>query len=126
MPDGSLPFQLFKIKLYINPGIAFSINLPKALIGGIILVVLLIFLAALIQAYRKNDQWSMAGFLFIIAGAVSNGIDRLIYGGVVDFINISILPVFNLADILIILGVAIIILKYAQEGHSTKKVPKKN
>lgn len=124
--EKSTPFRFFKIESYINPGIAFSIFLPKVIIAGIILVVLLILLAVLIQAYRKKDEWSIAGFSFIIIGAISNGIDRLVYGGVVDFISTAILPVFNLADMLIILGVAVIIFKYVQEGYLRKKVPKKS
>ena len=41
----------------------------------------------------------------IIIGAVSNLLDRILYQGVVDFINIEWFTVFNIADIYISLGV---------------------
>ena len=41
---------------------------------------------------------------FILAGGISNVIDRLIHGYVIEWIKISKLPVFNIADILIVIG----------------------
>jgi signal peptidase II len=40
----------------------------------------------------------------VLAGGVSNIIDRLIYNGVVDFVSLWQFPVFNLADVFISLG----------------------
>lgn len=44
----------------------------------------------------------------LLAGIASNIIDRLIYGGVVDYLNIWIIPVFNLADVAIVLSIILI------------------
>lgn len=41
---------------------------------------------------------------FIIAGGISNTIDRLFRGYVVEFIDFKLLPVINIADIFIIIG----------------------
>ncbi|NBV40535.1 hypothetical protein EBR77_01710 [bacterium] len=45
----------------------------------------------------------------VVTGAFSNIIDRLVYGGVVDFISVQIFgwqfPIFNLADCVIVLGI---------------------
>jgi signal peptidase II len=50
---------------------------------------------------------------FILGGAVGNVIDRLVYGAVVDFIDLHYAqwhwPAFNLADSAIIFGAALII-----------------
>jgi signal peptidase II len=45
----------------------------------------------------------------LIAGTVGNLVDRFIYGGVRDFINIGLLnfPIFNFADIMLTIGVAV-------------------
>lgn len=41
---------------------------------------------------------------FILAGALGNLIDRLFYGYVIDFLDLRIWPVFNLADSAITVG----------------------
>jgi signal peptidase II len=48
--------------------------------------------------------------LYLILGAgISNVIDRMIYGAVVDYISIGNFPIFNLADMVISLGVGVMI-----------------
>jgi signal peptidase II len=42
-----------------------------------------------------------------LGGAAGNVLDRLRHGGVVDFIDLRIWPVFNLADLAIVAGVAL-------------------
>ena len=48
---------------------------------------------------------SLLGLSLIILGALSNLLDRLIFGYVIDYINIFIWPVFNLADAMIVVGI---------------------
>jgi signal peptidase II len=54
---------------------------------------------------------SKIGVIFILGGALSNLIDRYRYGCVIDFIDIKIWPIFNLADIFITIGAIIVILR---------------
>ncbi|KKP78386.1 MAG: Lipoprotein signal peptidase [Candidatus Moranbacteria bacterium GW2011_GWF2_35_39] len=49
--------------------------------------------------------------LLIFSGAISNIIDRLFFGCVIDFIDLKFWPVFNLADIYITIGVVISIIR---------------
>ncbi len=61
----------------------------------------------------------MLSYGFILGGTVGNGIDRLMKGYVIDFINLNIInfPVFNIADISINIGLIFIIyglIKYKQ------------
>jgi len=64
--------------------------------------------------YRFKQGFSILGEILILAGAVSNFIDRLLHGGVIDFIIFSFgswsWPIFNFADVFIIIG-AMIMLK---------------
>ena len=48
------------------------------------------------------------GYAFAVAGAVGNVLDRLLRGYVVDFIHLHHWPVFNVADMLIVVGVALL------------------
>lgn len=76
-------------------------NLWISLIGGIALILLLFFLV------RNKDRVLLStGILLVVVGGISNLFDRIYYGFVIDFIWIKILPIstFNLADVLIFLG----------------------
>lgn len=56
----------------------------------------------------KENLWLRVAMAMIVSGAVGNAIDRLFRGFVVDFLNFWIFgwdfPVFNFADILVVLG----------------------
>ena len=61
-----------------------------------------------------NKKILRNAFIFISAGAIGNGLDRVYFGGVIDFIDFFIYnfhwPAFNLADIFITIGVFFLIL----------------
>lgn len=52
------------------------------------------------------------GYGFILAGALGNGIDRFLFGYVVDFLDFRLInfPVFNLADVSINIGICFLLL----------------
>ncbi len=64
------------------------------------------------NVYKKGSL--IIGHVCVIAGSISNLIDRGIYGGVIDFILLSYQqycwPVFNIADIAIVCGVGLLVL----------------
>ncbi|MFH1890725.1 MAG: signal peptidase II [Candidatus Kuenenbacteria bacterium] len=100
--------RCFFITLIKNEGAAFGLKLPGSL-GWIfyILIVLIIFFLTmrLAKLWREKRTSKIFPLLLIIAGAISNLIDRLKFGGVIDFIDLKIWPVFNLADIMIVAGI---------------------
>lgn len=51
------------------------------------------------------------GFIFLVGGGISNLIDRITLGCVVDFVDLRFWPVFNLADVFIFIGGITIIAK---------------
>ena len=71
-------------------------------------------------------QWSRlaaAGLILFVAGGLSNLIDRVAMGTVIDFINVGIGPVrtgiFNIADVAIMSGVALLLAEqYRTRGGS--------
>ena len=72
----------------------------------IILIVIIIYLLK-----NKNiSRLENIGYCMLIGGAIGNYIDRIIRGYVVDFIDFVIWPVFNVADIAVVVGVGLIIL----------------
>jgi len=81
----------------VNQGISFNLLPHHSIVP---LLSLIILIGAAVWHYR-SPHFSL---LLILAGGLSNFVDRLIWGGVVDFISLPLLPAFNLADVAICLG----------------------
>jgi len=99
--------KILQIIYVPNYNIAFSLPLPKILI--LIIVVIILFILSYfwwINLVEGNYKMFFANSLLII-GALSNFVDRFLYGYVVDYINIFIWPIFNLADVMIVVGIFI-------------------
>lgn len=85
----------------INKGISFG------LLDNKILFLLPILLILLFLISKKCDR--RFSICLMIIGGLSNLFDRLVYGGVMDFINFPLFPSFNLADVLVVLGMLLMI-----------------
>ncbi len=69
---------------------------------------LVVSIALIIYALSdKLTKFEQIGYGFILAGALGNGIDRFLFGYVVDFLDFRLInfPVFNIADVCINLGI---------------------
>lgn len=100
---------------FLNQGFVWGII---RLNNGFILVSLLLGLICLYLGLRRNSSINNA-FLIISAGSISNVIDRIIYGGVIDFINISFFPSFNIADLMIVYGIIQLIINWRFNEKTT-------
>ena len=89
----------------MNDGIAFGIDLPMWLqIGGSIVFIGLLFQFAL-QFLKTASPMPSLLFGILMGGAFGNLASRIVQGYVIDFIVLKPLPVFNIADIGITVGV---------------------
>jgi signal peptidase II len=52
------------------------------------------------------------GLILIVSGALGNLIDRLRFGYVIDFIDVRIWPVFNIADSAITIGTLLLFISF--------------
>lgn len=118
----------------VNPGIAFSFfadsNSPWmkfVLIAGSILAVIL--LAWLLVSGKTGNTMTHAGLALLIAGATGNVTDRILHGGVTDFLEVWIgsyrWPAFNVADSAITVGAALILLDAIFGTHADAPVSAK-
>lgn len=109
---------VFHMTLVHNTGIAFGFFKDQGMVFIVIPVIAIILLVFNIYYYRQNDEvlnrTYIIGFSLILAGAIGNLIDRVLYGYVIDFVDIQIWPVFNIADCAITVGAAIIAVKCFQ------------
>lgn len=104
-----------------NKGAAFGLfqNQTVLLIGAFVLALLMVWYYRKQMMKRSNRlKWGVA---LALAGALGNFIDRLRLGAVIDFIDIRIWPIFNLADIAIICGVALLFWEVLSDGTTSKK-----
>ena len=111
---------LFKFSLWENSGVAFSIPIQGIifyfLLGGIFYLVVFY----LIKSFRQRKIINIFSLTLILVGGLSNLLDRLNYGAVIDYINFSSLIAFNLADLMILVGVAILIRKLILTNQKIK------
>lgn len=92
-----------------NPNISFGIYVPTFLFFALWFAIILIVLYYLYRSQRNLF------LIFILAGAVSNLIDRISLGCVIDFIDLKFWPIFNLADAFIVIGVIMLILQIKKQ-----------
>ena len=95
-----------------NTGVAWSMLAGKPYL--IISISIIIFIILLLYMHRfKNDKKNILAFSLIFGGLLGNLIDRIVYGHVIDFIDIMIFnydyPIFNIADSFVFIGVMILI-----------------
>lgn len=117
--------NFFNITYVENKGAAFSI-----LSGNRLFLILISFLALNIIYFMfiynkklKNKDCILYGLL--IGGIIGNLVDRILYGYVIDYLDFNIFgynyPIFNLADILIVISVILIVIfeiKVKNENNS--------
>jgi signal peptidase II len=101
--------NLFHVTLIYNTGAAFGMlkAQPRLFMVIAILAILLINYVILRRSSSLNIM-EKAALCFILAGTLGNLTDRLRLGHVVDFIDLRIWPVFNLADSFITVGAVIL------------------
>ena len=104
---------ILTIEYIRNYGAAFNILSGSRLFLSLISIISTIILMYLIFI-RKDNRINKYGLSFIAAGSIGNGVDRIFYGYVIDFINIKFIdfPVFNIADIAINIGILVMIINY--------------
>ena len=72
-------------------------------------VIVAIIVALLIFKYRKLNNLALG---LLLGGTIGNLIDRLVYGYVIDFIDLGFWPSFNLADSFSTIGVFLLLYKH--------------
>jgi signal peptidase II len=107
-----------RLNLAFNKGMAFSQGTGLGPIIGV--VALIVVVALLVSIGRSTSPVYPYAVGLIIGGAVGNLVDRLfrspgwLRGGVIDFIDVQWWPIFNVADIAVTVGGALLLLTSLQ------------
>jgi signal peptidase II len=124
--DGGRVIELvgsLQLNLTRNPGAAFSLANGR---GPLISVLALVVVGVLLVTGRKATHPGMAVALgLVVGGAFGNLIDRLLRSGdgflggeVIDFIDLQWWPVFNVADMGVVVGAVLLFLVQWREAES--------
>jgi len=99
-------FLLFRLDYVKNYGAAFNILSGSRIFLSFISITFSILLIYLMLRKNNLNVIDLYSYSFILGGTIGNGIDRILKGYVIDFINLNIInfPVFNIADISINIG----------------------
>jgi signal peptidase II len=125
--SGWLPW--FRILHIHNSGTIFGLFPGRNLIFLILALVAVVVILRILPSIPPEDWMLRLAVLFQFGGALGNLTDRIRLGYVTDFISILNLPVFNLADLSITIGVAFLVLSIVFDGNdpvpATKTSPEK-
>jgi signal peptidase II len=124
-----LPLQSFalirgfvSITYVLNYGAAFGIMYAKTYLLLVITAGTFVYAWLRRHEVRKYPQMFQIGIAVALGGALGNFLDRIRLGYVVDFLDLHVWPVFNIADIAIVVGAGLIIAGlFYQERQSGKE-----
>lgn len=118
--------NLISFDVVFNRGISWGFfDSASSIVFACVNVVIAVAMALLCwYAYtRARDGLTIFGEVMVVAGAVSNMIDRVMYGAVVDFIVFQIgswsWPVFNIADSFVVVGVFLMLFTGMHDKNSS-------
>ncbi|WP_232735739.1 signal peptidase II [Alteribacter populi] len=121
--------NIFHLTSHRNAGAAFGILQGQMWLFFIATLIVLVVVAYYIQTQGKNHPWFGVCLGLVLGGAIGNFIDRLLFGEVVDFLDVYIgtynFPIFNVADSALVVGVIMLIIyvfkEDAQKANSNSK-----
>jgi signal peptidase II len=110
--------RILSLTLLHNTGVAFSLfrSAPPFLIVVLALTVLAVAL------YNRN-AWPRTGLVrcglgLVVGGAAANVTERLRFGYVIDYLDVHVWPVFNLADSAVVVGAGLLVWALWRMGGS--------
>jgi signal peptidase II len=119
---GAIPIipRVLRITHWTNEGAAFSLFAdsasPNLVRWALIAFSLIAALVVLIAMIKLGDRFTLTtiALAMVFAGALGNVHDRILYGSVIDFIEVHIFsyhfPDFNVADSSIVIGACLLLL----------------
>ncbi|MCJ8347173.1 signal peptidase II [bacterium] len=122
---------IFSLTLVHNTGAAFGIAKGFSWLFISMAVITCAFIVVYLALYKDEEPMVSWALVLILSGAIGNMIDRVTVGYVVDYLYVYYYtfnwwPVFNLADVVIDIGVGLIILDMIRDIFGWNKKSSKN
>jgi signal peptidase II len=114
--------NVFHLTYVVNTGAAFSFF--SGGVGWLRWLSLFVSLGLMAIAWwgPRMSLYEQLAYGFILAGAFGNGIDRFLFGYVVDFLDFRVIkfPVFNFADMFINIGIIFLLIVTFRSSQERK------
>jgi signal peptidase II len=106
---------LFHLRMAWNRGVNFGLGASDgdAMRWGLTAMAVVVSAAVAVWALRRGETLFAAGAGLLIGGALGNAWDRVVYGAVADFLNVTCCGIdnpfaFNVADVAIFAGAGLL------------------
>ena len=117
--------NFFEIHLTYNTGAAWSLFSNQVLFLSVLSIIALVLLTIFKQGIKESKLKTIS-FTLIYAGIMGNLLDRMIFHHVKDFLKFNLFgyeyPIFNLADIFIVVGGILLAILFWKEGEGHEKL----
>ncbi len=107
--------------LVFNTGISYGLLSGESSFQKWLLIIVSVSIVAFLLVWTKDSTSRLVNISisFITGGALGNILDRILYGGVIDFISLHAYGyywyIFNIADVFIVFGVILFLIKILME-----------
>lgn len=122
--------NFFHITYVQNDGAAWNILSGNRLLLILIAIVCLLLVYFLLIRGKEITKFEQVNYTLLISGIMGNLFDRIIRGYVIDYLDFKILgyyfPVFNLADIFIVIGTILIVISVFKGEENGKDSSRTN
>ncbi|GFI41523.1 signal peptidase II [Thomasclavelia cocleata] len=109
-----------------NTGVAWGMLAGHLWLFIIVALISAVLMIIFFKRTRKEEILTRFGLVLTFAGMIGNLADRIVLGYVRDFIDVIIFnynfPIFNIADVAVVIGVALIIIEIIFEEHIHGKI----
>ena len=114
--------NLLNFTLVKNKGAAFSLFTNSTNSLTVISIIASLLLITIILRSPPKSYWNCIGLAYLLGGTVGNGIDRLLNGYVLDFLELVPInfPIFNVADISINIAIIYFIIDISKDKSKAK------
>ena len=104
--------DVFHITYVRNPGAAWSMFSKSTPVLGVLSASVVMAIILYVAFKRPKNKVLLTALSFLAGGGIGNMIDRFSLGYVIDFLDFRLInfPVFNIADIFVVCGAALLIL----------------